>query len=311
MKPTPHIALIVIIILLILASGAYFFIVSKAYAPTHSNTVATTTATMAENKNVVTYFCDEGSFTATFLDSTLATSRVSLVLPGNQVIVLPQVRSGSGIRYEQGADTSSDIQFVGEGANAFLVQGTKTTYSNCLAATVTQGAGNTQVFTDAGKIFSFTYPPEIMIAGGGVGYSTNWMVNATTSGMLLAKAVLPKTIQPKTNFSGATFTVGTSADQDAVESCLTDPIGGSGSSKGTVVIGGITFTKFQINDAGAGNFYETTSYKTVRNNQCYVVEYTIHSTNIGNYSPDQGIKAFDHTSVQNTMEAMVSSFVFK
>ncbi len=314
MKPTPHVALIVIIILLILSGGAYFFIVSEAHAPTQSGTVDTTTATngnAVQNQNVVTYFCDEGSFTATFLDSTLATSRVSIVLPGNQIIVLPQVRSGSGIRYEQGANTPSDVQFVGEGANAFLVQGTKTTYNNCVTATVSQGVGDMHMFTDAGKLFSFTYPSAVTISGGGVGYGTDWMVNATSSGMLLAKAVLPRTTQPKTNFSGATFTVGTSADPDAVANCLTDSNGQTGSRKGTVVMGGVTYTKFQVSDAGAGNYYDTTSYKTVRDNQCYVVEYTIHSTNIGNYSLDQGIKAFDQVSVKKIMEAMVSSFAFK
>ena len=314
MKPTPHIALIIIVILLIVSGGAYFLIVSKAHAPTQPSVVATSTAQTsdsASNQNVVTYFCDEGSFTATFLDSTLPTSRVSLVLPGNQTIVLPQVQSGSGIRYEQGAGTSNDVQFSSEGANAFLMQGTKTTYNNCLAASVTINTDGTHTFTDAGKLFSFTYPSTVQIAGGGIGYSTDWMVNATTSGMLLAKATLPRTVQPKTNFSGATFTVGTSADDDAVTGCLTNALSGAGTSKGVATIHGITFTKFETSDAGAGNFYDTTSYRTVHNNQCYAIEYTIHSTYIGNYSPDQGISAFDKASVQKTLEQMAQSFTFK
>jgi hypothetical protein len=129
--------------------------------------------------------------------------------------------------------------------------------------------------------------------------------------MLLAKATLPRETQPKTNFSGATFTVGTSADSDAVTGCTTNALDGTGTNKGAAVINGVNFTKFETSDAGAGNFYDTTSYRTVRNNQCYAIEYTIHSTNIGNYSPDQGIKAFDKLSVQKVLEQMVQSFTFK
>ncbi len=77
-----------------------------------------------------------------------------------------------------------------------------------------------------------------------------------------------------------------------------------------VIIHGITYTKVTYSDAGAGNFYDTTSYRVVRHSQCYAIEYTIHSSNIGNYSPNQGISAFDEWKVQSILEGMVQSFIF-
>jgi hypothetical protein len=77
-----------------------------------------------------------------------------------------------------------------------------------------------------------------------------------------------------------------------------------------VKLRGIPFTKFTFSDAGAGNLYETTSYRTKRGDECYVVEYTIHSSNIGMYSPDQGIKEFDKDKITKMLDRMVRSFQF-
>ena len=70
------------------------------------------------------------------------------------------------------------------------------------------------------------------------------------------------------------------------------------------------FSKFTLNDAGAGNLYETTSYRGLFDGDCYAIEYTIHSTNIGNYSPDQGVKEFDKVKVQEELEKILDSFKF-
>ena len=90
---------------------------------------------------------------------------------------------------------------------------------------------------------------------------------------------------------------------------MTDNPGGP--AKGTLVtINGVQYTKLVSSDPGAGNIYDTTSYRTVRNGQCYAIEYTIHSSQIGNYDPSMGIKAFDSTAVTAMMESMVQSFKF-
>jgi hypothetical protein len=77
-----------------------------------------------------------------------------------------------------------------------------------------------------------------------------------------------------------------------------------------VTINGVTYERVVTSDAGAGNLYLTTSYRTVRNNQCYAIEYTIHSSQLGNYPPSMGITAFDQNKVTAVFEGMVQSFKF-
>ncbi|MEJ0054061.1 MAG: MliC family protein [bacterium] len=239
-----------------------------------------------------------------------ASSTVALALSDGRSINLPQVPSGSGIRYEGTAEDGSDITFVSKGDNAFLEENGSVTYSDCLAGTSAASASGT-LFTDAGKTFSFEYAPPITVSGGGVGYSTDWMVNATASGLVLAVATLPDSFEPSTNFRGAKLTVGTSADPSAVATCLTyEPTGGPAATTTTSLINGTSYRVLHTSDAGAGNFYETTSYRTVRDNQCYAIEYTIHTTNIGNYSPDQGITAYDQAKVTHLLGDVVQSFRF-
>ena len=127
---------------------------------------------------------------------------------------------------------------------------------------------------------------------------------------MLVKATLPSSFEPKTNFGDGTLTVGTSADPTAIAECTTFAEGGNGVQKTSVAINGVTYERFVTNDAAAGNIYQTTSYRTLRNSQCYVIEYTIHSGNIENYSPDQGITAFDQAKVQSELESIVQSFKF-
>jgi len=113
---------------------------------------------------------------------------------------------------------------------------------------------------------------------------------------------------PNTNFSNAYLTVGASTVPKEITSC-TNP--GSGEVKeGMKDISGYPFTRFAKNGAAAGNLYETVSYRGLLDGDCYALEYTIHSTNIANYSPDQNIKEFDKAKVQNEFEKIIASFKF-
>jgi len=253
--------------------------------------------------NNVNYFCDAGTINAIYTDGNVA-----LTLPDGRSFSLPQVVSGSGTRYEEGSGTSADIVFSSEGNNAFLIENNSTTYNNCVAGTA-KATGMNTLFTDASKTFSIVYPSALTLSGGGVGYTQNWSVNATTSGMILAEIDVPRSYTPpKTNFSGAKVTIGVSSDPSAIAMCTT-PTNGEVSA-GVQTINGTMFTKLTLGDAGAGNFYDTTSYRVLKSGECYVVEYTIHSTNIGNYSPDQGITEFDKNQIQGMLETIVESFKF-
>ena len=289
----------VVIVLVVIGVVAAVIHSNRAVAPAPSTNTSTMTST-------VSYSCDAGkTITAVYGNASAA-----LTLSDGRVLTLAQAVSGSGVRYTDAADT---IEFRNEGSNAFLTESGTTTYNKCVAGTnapVTTSAGLT-AFTDAGNTFTFMYPAGVTVAGGGVGYTTDWLTNNIdqTSGMILAKATIDRSTQPKTNFSGATLTIATSSDPKAVTDCLVSQNGEGPVT--TVTINGVQYAKTVGSDAGAGNLYDTTSYRTVRNSQCYAMEYTIHSTQLGNYDPSQGVTAFDVSKVTAPLEQMVQSFKFR
>ncbi len=290
-----------------------------------------------DSDDSVMYFCKEGTVTAQFDNQTAATgangtnagdSMMSLALADGREFILPQVVSGSGIRYEKG-----DIAFIGKGDSAMVMEKNKAIYSDCVAGNVasddsgTLGTDSKYAFTNEAETFSFAYPKQFMVVGDEIELSQQWRANADTMGDRLVTVVIPRSFQPKTNFSEATFVVGSSADPKSIELCLrasngetpgynpevANPAADSATnpvSAGRVTINGVAFSKYNLGDAGAGNYYDTTSYRTMRDGLCYAVEYTIHSTNLGNYDPSQGISEFDRAKVQGILEDMVKSFKF-
>lgn len=160
------------------------------------------------------------------------------------------------------------------------------------------------IFKDPEGRFTFSYPSEFDFSSNQELAARNWSVLATTSGKVLALITIPKSFEPETNFSDAIFTVGKSSDPQAISSCGQEPDGV------TTLINDAYFIKINFGDAGAGNFYETTSYRTLKDNECYSVEYTIHSTSLAAYSPDQNIKEFNREKIEQALEDMVQSFVF-
>jgi membrane-bound inhibitor of C-type lysozyme len=247
----------------------------------------------------VRYSCTQGIIDATFTDN-----QVVLALSDGRHLTLPQTMSGSGTRYAQGL-----IVFSGKGSSATLTENSKATYENCISGSDVSGDATTSTFTDTGKTFSFSHPIVFAVTGGDGSYSQDWATDSMHLGLMLARVVIPQTFMPKTNFGDARFVVGTSADATAVKECLAPPQG-NGVKSTKVTINGVAFQKLVFAGAGAGNFYDTTSYRTLRNGQCYSVEYTIHSGNIGNYSPDQGIKAFNDAKIRSVLESIAQSFTF-
>lgn len=290
MKRTYTILGIVILVLLIGALGLH------AYRSTHQKQ-ATVTAT-------VSYLCRDGKS----INASYTANNVTLTLSDTRSLVLPQVLSGSGTRYQTGTTV-----FVTEGNNASLEENGTQTYVDCVAngSPSTTAANGEKQFADSAGTFTFMYPSSVAVTGGGAGYTQDWMVNATTSGLVLAKASLDKSFQPNTNFVEATLTVGTSADPSAVATCLTyNPSGAPPAPSTKQTINGTTYTVMHSADAAAGNRYDTTTYRTVRNSQCYVIGYTIHYGNIQNYDPSSGVKEFDEAAVTKVMDGIVQSFRF-
>jgi|WetSurMetagenome_2_1015567.scaffolds.fasta_scaffold61927_2 membrane-bound inhibitor of C-type lysozyme len=253
-------------------------------------------AAAATSSNIIKYYCQEGMLRATY-----ETSSVKLILKDGSTTTLPQVISASGTRYEKGK-----MVFISKGDNAFIMEKNIITYTNCVAGNQTTKQ-DISTFTDQEKTFSFSHPSRFVLSGGELGYTPNWSYNASSSGLILAVVDIPRSFLPGTNFGEAKFSVGTSADPDAVKNCLKASYGDFGTTT-ILTIGDRQFTKITYTDVGAGNYYDIASYRTVYNGQCYVAETLIHSSNIENYSPDQGIKPFDRLKVSLILDGMVRSF---
>ena len=248
-----------------------------------------------------TYICTDGrSFQVTFSDLS-----AQVTLSDGRSLLLPQGRAASGIRYE-----ADGIALIGKGNDAFIEEQGITTYADCVvnagAMTAVEGV---QEFTDAAGTFSFSYPSAFTVSGGGAEYTTDWMQGSQALGLVLAKVTVPRSFMPQTNFSEAYLTIGTSADPDAVTTCREAPEGVIG-DRAETTLNGTAYTRYRTSDAGAGNLYETTSYRVVQNDQCYVVAYTIHSTNIGNYPDDSGITEFDRARMVGALESIVRSLTW-
>lgn len=78
-----------------------------------------------------------------------------------------------------------------------------------------------------------------------------------------------------------------------------------------VNINGINFTKVKVQDAGAGNIYNTTRYSTYKNNTCYELLSVAHSSNIGILrESDPNVKEYDENLFMPEFQEIVSSFKF-
>jgi hypothetical protein len=149
--------------------------------------------------------------------------------------------------------------------------------------------------------FSIAYPIDFDYSDNNLATpSTDWRVNANNvSGIKYFTLTVPRAFEPQTNFGGATLTVGA------------DESGGSATATSSATINGVAFTIFTSSDAGAGNYYETTSYRTLHGEKCYAVEYTIHSTQVENYPSSYNLQSFDEKKIDSLMQNVIQTFKFQ
>ncbi len=171
--------------------------------------------------------------------------------------------------------------------------------------------------TDANNVaggFSIAYPIDFPVQDNySLSSSTDWRVGADgTQGTLYLTLTVPKAFEPQTNFSDARLTVGASGNAAARARCLEADAtrGPAAGPTSTAMIGGVPFTVFRSSDAGAGNYYDTTSYRTIRNGMCYAIEYTVHSAQIYNYPASYGLRPFSAAKIDALMENVVGTFKF-
>jgi hypothetical protein len=170
-----------------------------------------------------------------------------------------------------------------------------------------------QTITSTAGGFSIAYPLDFPTGGGAAVPSADWRVNTPQgeTGILYFSLMIPKAFEPQTNFDDAKLTVGASRNATAVDDCLlADQSGGPMQATSTTMINGASFTAFHSSGAGAGNLYETTSYRVLRAGQCFAVEYTIHSSQIANYPAEYHLKPLDETKLTDVLDRIVGTFSF-
>jgi len=119
---------------------------------------------------------------------------------------------------------------------------------------------------------------------------------------------IPQSDYPQTNFGDAAFSVSATYTKSLKE-CLTKnaPENGDG-FKTPVEINGSTFYKTPGSGVGAGNIYESLNYRTLtKDKMCLELVQTIHTSNIGNYTPDT-VTEVNKTEVQNRLDIILNTF---
>jgi hypothetical protein len=162
------------------------------------------------------------------------------------------------------------------------------------------------------KNFSIAYPIDFDIQAANELTQSEWRVDANgTPGTKLFNLTIQRLFKPHTNFADAQLGVGESENAAAVKDCLAPgQTGGAAVPTSTAMISGVPFTVFYSSGAGAGNYYETTSYRTIHAGQCWAVEYTIHSTQIMNYPAEYNLHEFDKAKLTDVLDRIAHTFKF-
>jgi hypothetical protein len=159
--------------------------------------------------------------------------------------------------------------------------------------------------------FTISYPLDFATDNSSsVTPSTDWRTDSQDPGTLAFTLTVPSAFEPQTNFADAKLTVGYSANDTAIKNCYAPLPSATAAATTTQTINSITYMVTTGSDAGAGNLYDTTSYRTMHAGKCYAVEYTIHSSELGNYPASYNLSAFDEQKVMDVLDRVVATLSF-
>ncbi len=148
----------------------------------------------------------------------------------------------------------------------------------------------------------FSYPDYLSVS---TDDKRPWSALASTKGITHALIVVPGSIQKQTNFQYALFTIGSSVDRSAVHDCLVPK--NTERARGQAFIKGLIFQELTHTSGTDGYYADAVSYRTVKDNTCYAIEYTIHSSNLRNFAPEQMIAEFDTAAMVELLESLAQS----
>lgn len=224
-------------------------------------------------------------------------------------VVLPFVFFYFGVRYGTMVgylNATQEINLLSATSSSSQAGNGETAYYQNPAAWQTDANNTAGGFSIAYPI-DFDTQDNIMLSP-----STDWRIDANSMpGVIYFTLTVPRAFEPQTNFAGATLTVGASGNAAAIAQCIkAGASSGPFAATSTAAVNGIDFTVFHSTGVGAGNYYDTTSYRTLHADKCYAVEYTIHSTQIMNYPASYGLHPYDQQKIDTLMQAIVGTFTF-
>jgi lipopolysaccharide export system protein LptC len=120
---------------------------------------------------------------------------------------------------------------------------------------------------------------------------------------------IPANLYTGTNLGEAGVYIGASSSPKILATCLKATKDMGATSMGTTTINGQVWNVFTSADAGAGNLYESKTYRIIHNKQCFEMNELLHSGNINNY-PEGEVVEFDKPKFQTMLDEVAQTFTF-
>jgi membrane-bound inhibitor of C-type lysozyme len=315
--------------------------ICSVYLYSHNQTNETSSSITA------TFICkDQKSITAIF-STHAASSSVELTLSDGRIFTLPQGISGSGARY---ANTDESFIFWNKGDTAFITEGKKNleTYSECLTekkealvvATTTQEGGtltkttttnipvkkpvtlgtNLLTYSNAEYKFQVKFPKSVLPQSYFTTFyqlPSSWRLNASAvnQGKAIVSFPVHRIDQGALSAKGKTYPLYFVAETRIgagpnVKECYTPDAGYTNQKITNITINGIAFKKFEFADAAMMKYTQGSSYRTIHNNLCYVIEQIKSGSNYRDETITTGVSESELQSYYDTAGAIARTFTF-
>lgn len=165
-----------------------------------------------------------------------------------------------------------------------------------------------KIYTDSTHGFTFQYPTTARLVTDPKEMSSLSYIPLCDPDHTYACVWFSPNLFPKSNFQGAGFTVNfAEATQATCQESQDTQEPGEIST-----INGISFLKYNISGAAAGNQVEAYEYRVFHGNTCFVVATQVHTTTYGNY-PEGSITRFtdqNRAQIFATLNQILSTFRF-
>lgn len=163
-------------------------------------------------------------------------------------------------------------------------------------------ASNTKTYSNATYGFTFDYPASMQLVTPTYGNLKDEVVQVQ----------IPKSAYRGTNFDDAGIGVSAQSAKSLNDCLALTPPEESDGFRTKTTINGVDFYMTNSNSAGAGNFYESKVYRTIKNTggTCIEISETIYTSNIDNYTPGT-VTEVSQSDVQTKLDPIVQSFKFK